>query len=284
MIWWTHSCVHHILSLVAFLFCALSAFAQSPPFFIQMSDPQFGMFAEDRNFTQETANFEFFVANANRLHPVFVVACGDLVNRAGDAAQIAEYKRIAAKLDRSIPLHNVPGNHDVGNDPTPESVALYRKNFGPDYYTFLAGDFTGIVLDSSLIKAPEKAVEEARKQERWLAGELEKAGSGRAIVFQHHPYFLESADEPDQYFNIPKETRARYLALFHKHGVKYIFAGHYHRNAFGRDGELEMITTGPVGKPIGPNPSGFRIVRIESGGLKQDYYGLGTIPNQVAAQ
>lgn len=39
---------------------------------------------------------------------------GDLVNKAGDAAQIGEYRRIAAKLDRAIPLYNIPGNHDLG--------------------------------------------------------------------------------------------------------------------------------------------------------------------------
>ena len=40
-----------------------------------------------------------------------------------DAAQIAEYHRIAATLDRSIPLYNVAGNHDVGQIPTPETLA-----------------------------------------------------------------------------------------------------------------------------------------------------------------
>ena len=30
--------------------------------------------------------------------------------------------------------------------------------------------------------------------------------------------------------------------------VSHVFAGHYHRNAFGADGVMEMVTTGPVGK------------------------------------
>ena len=49
-------------------------------FFIQLSDPQFGMYTADRDFAQETANFEFAVANINRLKPAFVVITGDLVN------------------------------------------------------------------------------------------------------------------------------------------------------------------------------------------------------------
>src|ERR1043165_9970699 len=49
--------------------------------FIQMSDPQFGMYSKDVNFTHETANFEFAIAAANRLKPAFVVVTGDLINK-----------------------------------------------------------------------------------------------------------------------------------------------------------------------------------------------------------
>ena len=61
------------------------------------------------------------------------------MNKAGDPAQIAEYRRIAATLDRAIPLYNVAGNHDVGNEPTPASVAAYVRDFGPDRYTLIQG-------------------------------------------------------------------------------------------------------------------------------------------------
>src|SRR6266571_9054652 len=142
------------------LACAGTLAAQT---FIQMSDPQFGMFTKDVSFEQETANFEFAIATANRLKPAFVVVTGDLVNKSGDAAQIAEYKRIAAKLDRSIPLYSVPGNHDEGNEPTPESIAAYREKFGPDYYTFRSHGMAGFVLDGNLLKAPQHVPDEARQ-------------------------------------------------------------------------------------------------------------------------
>src|SRR6266404_3591877 len=67
--------------------------------FIQMSDPQFGMYTKDASFEHETLNFEFAIATANRLKPAFVVITGDLVNQSGNDAQVAEYKRIVAKLD-----------------------------------------------------------------------------------------------------------------------------------------------------------------------------------------
>src|SRR5262245_24049984 len=115
------------LACLALLLAAPTIGPAADFFFMQISDPQFGMYAENRNFAQETANLEFAIATANRLRPAFVVVCGDLVNKAGDKEQIAEYLRITQKLDKSIPLHSVAGNHDVGNSPSPESLAAYRK-------------------------------------------------------------------------------------------------------------------------------------------------------------
>src|SRR5258708_1070335 len=249
-----------------------------------MSDPQCGMYSENRGFEQETANFEFAIATANRLKPAFVVVTGDLVNKAGDASQIAEYKRIAAKLDRSIPLYSVPGNHDEGNEPTPESLAAYREKFGPDYYTFRSHEMAGFVLDGNLLKAPQHVPEEARKQEQWLRQELEKAkreGIKQLVVFLHQPLFLEDPGETEQYFNIPLDARRRYLALLHEYGVEHVYAGHYHRNAYGRDGPLEIVTSGPVSKPGGQNPSGVPILTGKDGKFESHYYGLGYMPPPV---
>lgn len=253
--------------------------------FAVLSDPQFGMYTDNRDFAQETANFEFAIATMNRLHPAFVVVCGDLTNKAGDSGQIAEYQRIAKRLDRSIPMYNVAGNHDVGNQPTAESLAAYRNSYGRDYYTFRQGNLEGIVLNSSLIQHPEHAAAEAAQQEAWLDKELQAAqrdGVGRVVVFQHIPWFLQTADEADQYFNIPTVIRSRYLALFEKYGVHEVFAGHYHRNAEGRSAGIHMTTTGPVGKPIGPDPSGIRIVTVNASSVESQYYGLGNLPNTLS--
>ena len=268
--------------LLLLLALSLSLQAAEPTFFIQMSDPQLGMFAANRDSAQEQANLNFVVANINRLKPSFVVVCGDLVNKTGDPEQIGFYKRIVKNIEAGVPVYNVPGNHDVGNQPTKEQLANYRQAFGNDYYTFDAGPVRGIVLDSSLIQSPQNAPEEATAQEKWLVQQLIRARQDRVanlIVFQHISYFLTDPQEPDQYFNIPTETRRRYLQLFHEYGVKHIFAGHYHRNAYGRDGEIEMITTGPVGKPLGRDQSGFRVVRLTQDGMENRYYELGSIPH-----
>ena len=268
---------------VVFLWIPAAATQERTEFFIQLADPQFGASSQDKDFAQETANYEFAVANVNRLRPAFVVICGDLINKTGDKKQADEYFRITSKIDRSIPVHAVAGNHDVGNEPTPATLKAYRARFGQDYYSFRHGRLYGIVLDSSIISAPGKVRAEADAQEAWLKDELARARAADArhiVIFQHHSWFLEKPDEPSQYFNVPIDTRRRYLDVLKSSGVRYVFAGHYHRNSYGRDGDLEMITSGPVGRPLGADPSGLRIVTVKDDLLEHTYFGMGLVPNQ----
>jgi serine/threonine-protein phosphatase CPPED1 len=261
-----------------------AAAAEEPFFFIQLSDPQLGMFTNNADFAQDAANFEFAVAAVNRLRPAFVVITGDLVHKPGDAAQIAEYRRIVATIDQSIPVHNVAGNHDVENEPTPASLEAYVRIFGPDRYVFRHRGMVGIVLNSSVIHSPGKTLVQLAEQERWLRTELSRAradGARHIVVFQHHPWFLAGATEADQYFNIPFVRRAAYLALFREFGVKYLFCGHYHRNAEARDGEILAITSGPVGKPLDNAKSGLRVAIVRDGQIDHRYYELGELPTRI---
>lgn len=258
-----------------------AASADDAFFFIQLSDPQLGMFTDNRDFVQDAANFEFAVTAVNRLRPAFVVITGDLVHKPGDAAQIAEYRRIVGKIDRSIPVYNIAGNHDVENEPTAQSLAAYTKIFGPDRYTFRHHGLVGIVLNSSVIHSPKNTPEQLAEQERWLRAELTKAKAENPrhiVVFQHHPWFIKSATEADQYFNIPIARRAAYMALFREFGVRYLFCGHYHRNAEARDGEIENITSGPVGKPLGGAKSGIRVAIVRNDRIEHRYYELSELP------
>src|SRR5438105_4862104 len=162
--------MRRLVLLSVLLACEL-IHASEAEFFVNMADPQMGMFAKNQDTLQEQANLEFVVASINRLKPAFVVVCGDLVNRTGDAEQIKEYKRIMHELDPHIPVYNVAGNHDVGNQPTEQTLTQYRREFGRDYYTFDSGDVRGIVLDSNLIASADSALQESAAQEKWLIAE-----------------------------------------------------------------------------------------------------------------
>lgn len=266
----------------------IPGFGQEQPFsFIMLADPQFGMYTSNRDFARETANFEFAVAAVNRLKPGFVIVLGDLVNKEGDPGQIREFLRISRKIDPEIPAYYLPGNHDVGASPTSQAIADYRKNIGRDFYSFRAGPVYGVVLNSSLIIAPQKAEAEYKEQDSWLKKELEtakKSGAAHILVFMHHPIFADNVNERDNYNNIPMERRRPLLEMLHNAGVHYVFAGHVHKNITVRDGDLEITTCGPVGMPFAEDGSGIRLALITAKGLQHKYFEFGKMPDRLAIE
>lgn len=278
--------IKHAFLFALIIVCVVPVFGQEPPFyFVMLTDTQMGMYANNKDFVRETANYEFVVATVNRLKPSFAIVLGDLVNKEGDERQIREFQRISQKIDPAIPVYYVPGNHDVGAAPTAETVAAYKQVFGRDYYSFRAGPVYGIVLNSTLIHTPQKAEPEYQGQLSWLKAELEKAkGSGarHIIVFQHHPYFLTEIQEPDQYMNISLERRKPIVELLHQYNVKYVFAGHVHKNSVAKDGDLEMTATGPVSMPFGEDGSGIRLAEVTADGVRHRYFEFGKMPDSLS--
>ena len=121
--------------------------------FIQMADPQFGMFSayskisedqkseriesgmilrfienEIEGLSNETRLFTKAIDVANKLDPDFVVICGDMTHDKNSVEQREKVFNIARQLSDEIDLHWVAGNHDVGKDPTKESLKTFRKN------------------------------------------------------------------------------------------------------------------------------------------------------------
>lgn len=81
--------------------------------------------------------------------------------------------------------------------------------------------------------------------------------------------------------NIPLPARRIYLDQLENAGVRYVFSGHYHRNAGGIDGALTQAVTGAVGMPIGQSVSGFSIVVVNGSKLDSTWYCFGKIPNRI---
>ena len=87
--------------LVVAIFCITKTLAQSESFyFIQLSDPQFGMLEKNKSFSQETMIMEKVIAAINNLNPAFVVITGDMVNDGKDQKQIDELGLIIKSTDK----------------------------------------------------------------------------------------------------------------------------------------------------------------------------------------
>lgn len=250
-----------------------------PYFFIQLTDPQFGMFQGNAEFDKETGLYEKAVADINRLKPDFVVITGDFVHDRNNRSQMDEFKRITAKIDKNIPVYYTPGNHDIGKVDS-QNLEIYRKNYGADRFAFIHKGSMFIGLNSCLIK--ENAYPFEQDQYAWLEKKLKKGNrSTHLIVFCHYPFFIRSFDEPETYSNIGIANREKYLALFAKNQVDAVFSGHLHNNAVANYGKMQMVITSAVGKPLGKASSGLRIIKVYKDRIDHRYYGLDEVPEAV---
>ena len=277
--------------------------------FVQMADPQFGMFASISEYTDddveerrargllvrkaprpitgyadETRLYTAAIEATNRLNPAFAVICGDLVHDAADQSQIDELIRITSTLDGGIPMRLVSGNHDVGKAPTPDSLALYRQRFGLDNYSFDHGDCHFVVINSSVAFDPVNVPAEWDRIVQFMIDDLSAArrrGVQHLVLFTHHPLFQEHAAEADSMWTVPIERRDVIVRILRDFDASAVFAGHLHKNVYADDGGLMMVTTGAVGYPLGPDPSGIRIVHMQEDAIRHRYYGMDSVPDSL---
>lgn len=282
--------------------------------FVHMADPQFGLFAASSGKTPEEITtflkrgikirpvpkmdgmdpeielFTTAIEATNDLGARFAVVCGDIVNSPNDEAQLKIAREIADGLDDSISLKWVSGNHEIAPDfrtPSPELLAWYRREFGQDYYSFTEEGVTFLVLNSTVLNSPDTTGDEAKEQLAFIEESLIKAranGTDALAAFSHHPPFLESPDEPDCEWTISRQLRAPLMDLFYKHGVSTVFSGHWHRNNIANSNGLEVVCSGPVGYPLGDDPSGYRVVRYRDGAFEHEYRPLGPAPDNSALE
>ena len=268
------------LTFLIYLLFPLLVSGQDPFYFVQLTDPQFGMFEGNKEFVKETALMEKAVGAINKLSPRFVVVTGDLVNDGNNPEQIKEFKRICSLIRKDIPVYLTPGNHDVGQQPTKESLKNYRDEYGYDCFSFQVNGTCFIGLNTQIIWTGLKDSEDS--QFVWLNKVLENSQKcNHRIVFGHHPLFVNSIDEPDKYENFPTAKRNTYIGLFEKYNVGNMFAGHLHHNASGQIGQFKMNVTSALGMQIGKDKSGIRIVKVYPDHVESDYFQLDSIPDRI---
>ena len=213
----------------------------------------------------------------NDLRPAFVLIGGDLIDDPNSDDQTEVFLSITDTIDDDVTVYLVPGNHDIAPDavvPTPGSVAQYRERFGPDFYAFTHGRTRVVVMNTTVIDHPELVVEEWDAQRDFLTGELTDRNDpriDRIVLAGHHPLFLDTVDEPDSYWNLPAERRTEVLALAGRAGVRIGFSGHWHRNHVATSAGFTQVISGPVGYPLGDDPSGYRIVDVGDGDVAHRY-------------
>jgi predicted MPP superfamily phosphohydrolase len=224
--------------------------------FAQICDTQFGM----GGYEHDLKTFKQAVVQINALEPDLVVICGDLVGRANEKT-FADFKTIKAGLQ--MPSYCVPGNHDVGNKPTLESLRIYRQAIGKDYYWFKHKGYAFVCVNTRLWKSPVDGETEA--QDLWLKATLASAADQGLPIFVvgHSPLYLKQPDEGESYYNLAPARRKELLDLFEERGVVAILSGHAHRIVINDYKGIQLVTGQATSRTHGA-PLGFRLWHIKT--------------------
>lgn len=182
--------------------------------------------------------------------PRFVVHLGDIVHPVPALPTfheaVARFREIAAPVQ--VPVHLVPGNHDVGDkrvdwmpadQVSDDYLALYRDVFGADFHAFDEGDLRCIVINSLLLNSG--LADEARQRD-WLQARIGEAGAAgkRVFLFMHYPPYIHKPDERGNYDNVDEPARSWLLGQMARPEVEAVFAGHVHNFWYDRVGTADF--------------------------------------------
>jgi 3',5'-cyclic AMP phosphodiesterase CpdA len=211
-----------------------------------------------RNFAKLIDNFHRISAHIDAVRPDLVINTGDV---SWDGPSGRADMEFALGLHAALPVdcRYLPGNHDIGDNPTAVGVApscpateelrdAFISVFGEDRWQFEAAGWRFIGLNSLIMNT---GIPSEQEQEDWLRSELEGSGGKPVALFLHKPLFLNTPEDPEAASTairfVPQPNRARLVELLSAYDVRLVASGHVHQRrdfTYGRTRHLWAPSAG----------------------------------------
>ncbi|HEV2318980.1 MAG TPA: metallophosphoesterase [Verrucomicrobiae bacterium] len=256
-----------VLACGMFLSLAGSGSGPAKVVIAQISDTHLG----ERHSPHAAETLREAVKMINALHPDAVIVSGDI----GESfARRQRAKTILKAL--TAPVYFVPGNHDFADT---NGLALYRRQFGPDYYRFRVKNVEVLALDSQLLgnysqfeaKSPPPLApglaEESERMLNWMAQQPPPGRGDVIIAVQHIPLYRDKGfPDAKPYWVVNPPYAQREADLLRRLGVKHLLAGHWHTGrVFSENGITIHVAPASSWLPFG-GQLGFAIHTITANG------------------
>jgi 3',5'-cyclic AMP phosphodiesterase CpdA len=201
----------------------------------QISDPHLA-----RRLSKLTDNFHRVSEYIDARRPDLVINSGDLAFDGPTNRDDLEFARtLHAALP--VPCRYLPGNHDIGDNPTrvgpPPSQPVTEQDqqaflsiFGEDRWRFDAAGWCFIGLNSLVMNTglPSEA-----EQFDWLASQLSTTGGKPVALFLHKPLFLNSPGDSELAATsiryVPMPARSRLVEMLGAVDLRLVASGHVHQ-------------------------------------------------------
>ena len=202
---------------------------------IQISDTHLA-----RRLPTLTQNFHRVSEYIDARRPDLVVNSGDL---AFDGPTSRDDLEFARELHAALPVacRYLPGNHDIGDNPTelgpaPPQPATEQERqnflsiFGEDRWRFDAAGWRFIGLNSLVMNT---GLASEAEQYDWLASQLSSADGKPVALFLHKPLYLNSPEDPELAASairyIPMPARSRLVEMLRAADLRLVASGHVHQ-------------------------------------------------------
>ena len=202
---------------------------------IQISDSHLA-----RRLPTLTENFHRVSEYINARRPDLVVNSGDL---AFDGPTNRDDLEFARELHAALPVacRYLPGNHDIGDNPTelgpvPPQPATEQERqnflaiFGEDRWQFDAAGWCFIGLNSLVMNT---GLASEAEQYDWLASQLSSADGKPVALFLHKPLYLNSPEDPELAATsiryVPMPPRSRLVEMLGSVDLRLVASGHVHQ-------------------------------------------------------
>jgi 3',5'-cyclic AMP phosphodiesterase CpdA len=193
-----------------------------------------------RRLQKLTDNFHRVSEHIDATRPDLIVNTGDL---AFDAQTSPDDLKFAKELHDALPVpcRHLPGNHDVGDNPTAVGAApkrpateqerqKYLSVIGEDRWRFDAAGWCFIGLNSLIMNT---GIESEAGQFDWLTAELARVNGKPVALFLHKPLFLNAPDDPELESSavryVPQPRRKELIELLSSVDLRLVASGHNHQ-------------------------------------------------------
>ena len=193
-----------------------------------------------RRYQELTGNFQRVSEHIDATRPDLVVNSGDI---AFDAPTNRDDLEFAKELHTALPVAclYLPGNHDIGDNPTavgapPAQLATeeHRKTFltviGEDRWSFEAAGWRFIGLNSLIMNT---GLGSEAEQFDWLSAQLAKVDGKPVALFLHKPLYLTAPDDPEREATairyVPQPARRHLIEMFGAVDLRLVASGHVHQ-------------------------------------------------------
>ena len=193
-----------------------------------------------RRLPKLTENFHRVSEHIDATNPDLVINTGDL---SFDAPTNRDDLEFAKEMHDALPVpcRHLPGNHDIGDNPTAVSHApkqpateQHRQNYlaviGEDRWCFDAAGWCFIGLNSLIMNS---GLESETEQYDWLISELGRTNGKPVALFLHKPLFLNTPDDPELAASavryVPQPARHRLVRMLDAVDLRLVATGHVHQ-------------------------------------------------------